>query len=283
MTHATSGMRQGVLVLLLAMVPGSASAQVGRIFVSAEAYVGLSRVVYVGKIVGLERIEYEKPLTSTQKLGKPHRVVFEVGETIRGKEVKRLQLVLSLQNTIYLKYMRDHAVEIMLVGGPTRLNRYPSPVVGIEEQGKRVDGEWYYFRVLDPVKVPKAGDEAVIAAQINKSYDSCRMFTNEFEIVAGKQAILKRVRAFAKKHPKTLSGVMVRVPNEFGRLCGDPNAYCLIRLPVCPETKATLLALKKDPGLILRRIKSRDEKYNRSMLLTAVNKALAVFEEGSDK
>ena len=283
MTRVTSAIRQAVLALLLVLVPCSASAQVGRILVSAETYVGLSRVVYVGKIVGLERIEYKKPLTSTQKLGKPYRLVFQVAETIRGKKVKRLRLVLSLQSTSDLNYLRDHSVEIMLVGGQTRLNRYPGPEIGIEEQGKRVDGDWYYFRVLDPVEVPKSGEEAVIAAQINRSYDSCRMFTNELKIVAGKEAILKRVRAFAKKHPKGLSGVLLWVPNEFGALCGSPNAYCMIRLPVCSETKATLLGVKKDPGLILRRIKSRNEKYNRSTLLTAVNKALAVFREGSGR
>jgi hypothetical protein len=271
------------LALLLAMVPFSASAQIGRIFVSAEAYAGLSRVVYVGKIVGLERMEYEKPLTFTQKLGKPYRLVFEVDGTIRGNGGKRLELVLSLQTTIYLEYMRDHSVKIMLVGGPIRLDTFPGAEVGIEEQGKRLDGQWYQFRVLDPVELPKSGAERAIASQINTNYDSCRMFTDEFEIVVGGQAILKRARAFAKKYPKTLSSVTLRVPNEFGALCGDPNAYCGITLPVCPETKAALVALKDDPGLILRRIKSRDEGYNRSLLLTEVNKALAVFPEGSGK
>ncbi|MCY2967132.1 MAG: hypothetical protein NT069_26425, partial [Planctomycetota bacterium] len=127
--------------LLLASVPVVASAQVGRGFVSAEAYVGVGRVVYVGKILEIRQIDYGKPLTDTQKLGQPYRLVFEVSETIRGDEVKRLELVLSLQNTIYLEYMRDRSVEIMLVGGSTRLDRFPGAEVGIEEQGKRVDDE----------------------------------------------------------------------------------------------------------------------------------------------
>jgi len=270
---------QGVLALLFAMMPFSASAQVGRIFVSAEAYASLSRVVYVGKIVGLERIEYEKPLTFTQKLGKTYRLVFEVGETIRGDEAKRLEIVLSLQSTFYLEYMRDHAVETMLVGGPTRLDSFPRAEVGIEEQGKRVDGEWYQFRVLDPIEAPKPGADVAIASQINRSYDSGRMFTSELEVIVGSKEILKRVRGFARKHPKMLSAVTLWVPNEFGALCGSPNAYCGITLPISPETKATLVALKADPGLILRRIESRDESYNRSQLAAEVNKTLAVFPE----
>ncbi len=145
-----------------------------------------------------------------------------------------------------------------------------------------MDGDWYQFRVLDPIEVPKAGGGAKTASQINSYYDSGRMFTNELEIVMGRMAILHRARAFAMKHPKMLSAVWLRVPNEFGALCGYPNAYCLIRLPVCPGTKKTLAALKDDPGLVLRRIKSRDEDYDRSRLLADADKALAVFsDEGS--
>jgi hypothetical protein len=280
--------------LLLVMAPISASAQVGRVFVSAEAYAGMSRVLYVGKIVELQRIDYNKPLTSTQSIGKPYRLVFEVNETIRGEKLKRLELVLSLQNTIYLDYMRGHALEIMLVGGPTCLDSFPQAEVGIEEHEKRVDGDWYQFRVLDPLQVPKSGVEKAIASQINTYYDSGRMFTAELEVVAGSKEILKHVRDFAKKHPQTLSAVTLRVPNEFGALCGSPNAYCVITLPICPETKATLDALKADPGPILRRIKPRVEEYynrlaaeamqaNRAGLVADADKALAEFSSDGRK
>jgi hypothetical protein len=57
--------------------------------------VGQARIVHVGKIVELEPIEYGKPLTDKEKTGiKPYRLVFEVSETLRGDEVKRLELVL---------------------------------------------------------------------------------------------------------------------------------------------------------------------------------------------
>ena len=62
--------RQGVLTLLLALVPVVASAQVGREFVSVEAYAGRARVVHVGKIVEIKPIEYGKQLTDIQKSGK---------------------------------------------------------------------------------------------------------------------------------------------------------------------------------------------------------------------
>jgi hypothetical protein len=269
------------LGLLLAIAPSSAAGQVGRIFVSAEAYAGVSRVVHVGKIKELLPVDYKaaetRPLTDTQKIGKPHRLVFEVDETIRGDASKQLELVLSLQSTTHLEYMRDHSLGIMLVAGPTRLDSFPRAEVGIEEQGKRVDGDWYQFRVLEQVKVPSERPDAEIAAQLNTYYDEGRMFTSGLEVVAGSKDILKHVRDFTKKHPKSLPAVTLRVPNEFGELCGSPNAYCGITLPICPETKATLLALKAEPGIILRRIRSDNESYYRSLIATEVDKALAAF------
>jgi hypothetical protein len=277
--------RLGVVILLLVSFPAVARAQVGHIFVSVEAYVGLARVVHVGKIVELKRIEYDKPLTETQKIGKPYRLVFEVSETIRGEGVDRLELVVSLQSFHDLQFLREQAVEIMLVAGPNRLDRYP--IFGIEEQGKRVDGERYQFRLLDRLKVAKANDpesdkSVKIASQLNQSYDSCRMFTSELEIVEGRMAILQRARDFAKEHTKLLSGVSLIVPNEFGALVDGPKGYAYwgIMLPICPATKTTLTALKDDPGRILRRIKPEDETYARSRLLEETDKALAKFADG---
>jgi len=181
------------------------------------------------------------------------------------------------------------------VGGLNLLDTEPVwEVVGIEEQGKRVDGQWYQFRLLDPVKVPKSASGAAIASQLNMHYDSCRMFTNELEIVVGREAILARARTFAKENGKMLSAVLLSVPNEFGALCGSPNAYCAIMLPMCPSTRKTLIALKNDPGLVLRRIKSRVENDNRSRLLAEdearrtrllaeTEKALAKFSDGDGK
>jgi hypothetical protein len=283
MADTISRVLRAAFGLLLVLTPLSASAQVGRIFVSTDAYAGVSRIVYVGKIVELKRVDYEQRLTFIQKIGKPHRLVFEVAETIRGDEVRRLELVLSLQSTLCLEYMRDHSLQIMLVGGSTRLDSFPRAEVGIEERGKRADGEWYQFRVLDSVEAPESGAAMAIASQINTSYDSGRMFTGDLQVVASGKEILQRVRDFAKSHPETLSAVTLRVPNEFGALCGSPNAYCGISLPICPETKATLIALKADPGLILRRIESRDESYNRTLLAAEVDKALAQFPEDSGK
>ncbi|MFN0125707.1 MAG: hypothetical protein ACKV19_03350 [Verrucomicrobiales bacterium] len=271
---------QGLLALFLVLVPVEARAQVGREFVTVEAYVGRARVVHLGKILEITQIEYGEPLTDIQKLGKPYRLVFAVSETLRGEEVKSLELVLSLQGAHFLEYMRDHSIEVMLVGGPTRGDSYPDAEIGIEEQGKRVDDERYHFRLLDNVMVPESGGKDSIAAQINRKNDSCRMFTNELRIALGREAILRRARDFAKQHSEILSTVSLRIPNEFGALCGHPNAYCIITLPICPETRTALIALKDDPGLILRRIKSKDEDSNLASVLVGAHKALAAFPVG---
>ncbi|MFN0128598.1 MAG: hypothetical protein ACKV19_18150 [Verrucomicrobiales bacterium] len=243
---------------------------------------GTARVVHVGKIVEIKPIEYGKPLTDNQKSGKPHRLVVAVSETIRGKEVQSFELVLLLDRTEFLEYMRDESIEVMLVGGPTRPgDSYSDAEIGIEEQGKRVDDEGYQFRLLDNVPVPESGGDASMAAQINRRYDCWRMFTNELEIAVGREAILKRARAFAKLYPDILSAVSLRVPNQFGALCGDPNAVTSIALPICPETNTTLVALKEDPGLILRRIKSEHDHSNLVWVLVGAHEALAEFPDGN--
>lgn len=267
------------IAFCLAWLPVSGSAQVGRLFVSAEAYVGSARAIHVGTIVGLEKIEYGKPLTATQKLGKPNRLSFRVSETIRGRDVETLDIVLSLQSTYHLEFLRKHSIGIMLVRAPVSLTRFHGAEIGIEEQGERVDGYWYHFRVLDPVEIPADADGAEAAAQINNSYDSGRMFTHELGIVTGREAILDRVRAFAKRHDKMLPTIYLLVPNGFGALCGSPGAYCGITLPVCAETRKTLVALKADPGSVLRRYKSRDKKRERAWLQDEIEKALAALKK----
>lgn len=270
--------RMAVAVLLLALMPVVAQAQMGRHFGSAEGYAGLARVIHVGKVVEVAVVAYEKPLEGPQKIGKPHRVVMEVGETIRGEAVKKFELVLALQVTAYLEYVRDHTIPVMLVGGPQQMNSFPGWETGIEEQGQPVTGETYQFRVLDAVEVIESGDGAAATVkQINLNYDSGRMFTNELGVVSGDAAILERVRAFSKKHPEALAPVTLKVPNEFGRLVGEPAAYCSILFPMCPETRSALEALRKDPGIILRQVKVPNAERAAEAIVAEAEKVLAEF------
>jgi hypothetical protein len=238
------------LSAVLAMAPVLCLAQTGRGFVSIEGYVGLAREVQVGKIVGIEQTEVSGALQFPQNVGKPYRVTFAVSETIRGDKVKQVDMVLALQVTQYLDYLRAHQVEIMLVAGPNRLDSFPSAEVGIAEQGRRVDGDWYQFRVLEPVSPAGSAKKSQVGAQIDTYYDSGRMFACDLSVIHGRSEILKGARAFARRHREMLRSVWLRVPNAFGARCGDPNAFCGITLPICPETQRTLLALVKNPDLI---------------------------------
>ena len=264
--------------LLCALIaPSIGWAQVGRTYVSVEAYVGLARAVHVGTIVELEQIEYEKPLTGNQELGKPYRLVFQVSETIRGEDIERIELVLALQGTQLLDYMRINSADIMLVAGPNWIGRPLNSEIGIEEQGERLENQRYQFRLLTPLEIPKAEGEDSIASQVNETYDSCRMFTNELEIVEGREMILEKARTFVKAQPEILSAVSIRVPNEFGALCGTPGAYSMITLPKCPSTEKTFTALRDDPNLVLERIEAQleYEDFERTQMLNSIEKALS--------
>jgi hypothetical protein len=61
--------------------------------------------------------------------------------------------------------------------------------------------------------------------------------------------------------------VWLRVPNAFGQLVGYANAFCGIKLPICPETEQTLIALLENPGLILDRIPPQEASTQTAMVV----------------
>jgi len=263
--------------LILALIPVMCSAQTGRVFVSLEAFVGQGRAVHLGTIEELAPIDYAEPLTDTQKLGKPHRLVFKVSGTIKGDRTDRLQCTLSLQRTIHLQYLRKHSVEIMLVAGAERLSGYHTPRVGIEEQGRRVDGQWYHFRLLEPLEIVGSDEDREVARQINLRNDSGRIFTSDLKVIGGREAILERARAFAGKYPERLASVSIRFPKELAERCGDPNAYCYLTLPVCPAVRKTLMSIRDEPDAFFGRIQLREAAFYRKEILKDVRNALAEF------
>ena len=262
-----------LVVTLSLLATMSGFAQRGRGFVSVEGHVGLARIVHVGTIESLKQIEYNKPLQFPLSAGKPYRLLFKVGETIRGPKTKTLELVLDLQRSTDLEFFRDHHTELMLVGGPSMQDE--EAVDGLEEQGKAVESTRYSFRILRRLEESNPKDTQTIEWQINTNLDSGRMFGSDLSVVSSRDGILKRARAFAKKHAEILSSIWLIVPNEFGSLCGYTNAYCGITLPICPETEHTLASLLKNPDRFLRGVKAKDRDNARWSLLVGT---LRVFE-----
>ncbi|MBN9501386.1 MAG: hypothetical protein BGO01_01055 [Armatimonadetes bacterium 55-13] len=269
-------MKLGIGLGLFLVSALSALGQTGRGFVSVEAYVGLARDVRVGRIVSLDKIDGVELRTEEQGWGTPCRVVFEVSETIKGAPAKMLDLVLSPQHYFNLQCMLDNKFEIMLVSGPNRIDHFPMPFPGVEEQGKRVDGDFYQFRVLSSLPKTKPGDRTILE-QLAVYYDEGRMFTLELDVVKGRGAILQRARTFAKKYPKMLRDVWLPVPNPFGELVGDPNAFCGIKLPICSETEQTLLNLLKHPERITQRMNTPNTDSYRDEVVKSSLKALREF------
>lgn len=263
------------MVLLLFLALGTwAFGQRGRAFVSIEAHVGTARSVHIGFVKHLEPIEYVKPKEGFYP-GNPHRVTFTVTETIKGSAVKSLDLILTLQQTHELEYLRDNAIEVMLVATSQYIDEEAE--IGLDGPGSR-----YSFRILQPIRHPRGKPESEwIAKQLNISLDEGRMFDLRLDVISRRDEILKRARAFAEKHPEVLHAHSIHVPNEFGVKCGYTNAYCGITLPLCPESEKFAIQLEKNPSRLLKDVKENVE-YQRKAVIEGLRRFLSQFDAASD-
>jgi hypothetical protein len=249
----------------------SISAQRGRAFVSIEAHVGTASTVHVGFVKQLEPIEYEIPKDGFYP-GKPYRVTFTVSETIKGVSAKSMNLVLCLQHTFNLEYLRDNRIEVMLVGTNQYLDEHAE--IGLERPGMR-----YSFRILQPILFPTSSPSTEwTGQQLNVSQNSGRMFDLNLDVISRRDEILKRARAFAKKHPEVLQADYIGVPNEFAVKCGYTDAYCLITLPLCPESKKLAHKLEKKPDRLLKDVKEADLPMQRKAVMDSIRLFLTHFE-----
>ncbi|MEO8271396.1 MAG: hypothetical protein ABI557_16865 [Aureliella sp.] len=88
------------------------------------------------------------------------------------------------------------------------------------------------------------------------------------------------MQGFRHRMDKARSAVSLRVPNEFGALCGTPNAYSMITFPMCPSTKKTLAVAMDDPSRVMGRVEAQYEDFDRAQMLKSIDKALAIFPDG---
>ncbi|MFZ4508091.1 MAG: hypothetical protein ACOYON_10400 [Fimbriimonas sp.] len=249
--------------------------QRGRAFVSVEAHVGTATGVYVGHVKSLAKIDHEKPNTGFYP-GDPHKVTFEVDETIKGPKAKSLDLILTLQNTFNLTYLRENQVEVMLVASSQYVDEESE--VGLEPLGSR-----YSFRILKPVVHPEGRPETKwIGDQFNISQNAGRMFDINLNVLTSRNQIFRQARAFAKKYPGELKHFYFIVPNEFGVKCGYTNAFCGITLPLCPESQRLMQSLRKDPSRLLRDVKPAELESQRSGVTKSIAQFLSQFELQAD-
>jgi hypothetical protein len=270
-------LRLTILPFLL-ILTAVASAQTGRNFLSIQGAVAFSRAVYVGRIQSMVQIDYKNETGNELPYGKIYRLKYAVTETIRGAETKELDLVMAIQNPWPLKYQLEHHIEsLLLIGNSNRTSVDNDYVTGIEEQGKIIIGDEYHFRTLDRVPAEAKKPEDRDGAQLNITYDSGQMFDVSLKVVKGRNEILKRAREFAHLHREILDGMWFRVPNEFGQQCGYSNAYCGIALPICEETKLSLLNLKKNPNLIVKFIHRDAGAWTKERVLSDIDGMLANY------
>lgn len=265
------------MVLILTAVfaaaaPTPITVQRGRAFISVESHVGSAFLVAVGKVKSFEPVTYKKP-DETFYPGTPYRVSFAVAEFIKGKSVSDLPLILCLQRTETLPFLRDQQTEVMLVGSQ-------EPIDEEAELGLEPTGSHYSFRILRPLPVTeKTSPSHWIADQLNTSMNRGQMFDLNLRVLSRREDILARARSFVKKHPGVLNCGFLSVPNEFGVKCGYTNAYCGISLPLCSETRELAIRLKKDDRWILQDVVAEKRGFAQKTL----QQSLLQFLGGPEK
>lgn len=259
-----------ILSLLLLCAMGIA--QRGRAFITIEAHVGIAHSINLGIITGLEQSDYPFPPDGPY-YGKAYKVTFLVSETIKGPAVKSFSFHLNLQHTTEITYLKQNNIELLLFHS----DRY-SDEEG--EFGPGAPGNYYSFRILEKLK--SDGDRLGTrdtADQLNINLNEGKMFDLNLNVISGRNNILKKARAFAKKHPRIIETDHLMVPNDFAAKIGYPNAYALIVLPICEETRSVLSELEMNPDRLLKAVPKKEREQRRKIFLSDVRRLLARCDE----
>ncbi len=261
--------RQLALSVLAASLLVPAQAQTGRSFDSIEGLVGTSSAAYFGYITSLVPTGEPDPQTATR----PVRVHFEVSERIRGAVVDGLDFVMSSSSReTDLGTACAHHIELMFTIGTQGPNRHSRTLIQLG--GKTVQGQVCYFRYV--AKTPEKLEPVQLSGS---SYDEGRIFDLELKAVQGRDRILAKARAYQRRHPEPTASLWLQLPNPYLRQVGDPNAYGGVLLPVCAETRKTLLRVLQNPEIVLKGVAEKDRAWERRSVIAMGLRSLEPFKD----
>lgn len=255
------------------ITPSSSSVQVGRGIVAVETFVGCSTALYRGRITRFERVE-DRPGFSYVWDGSHYRLEFAAEETIRGDVRKTLNLHVIAGSKYYLSYLATHRVEMVLSVSPHYLATDPKQMEGIDLNRTAEANQRFGLHVLAQLE-DKDPPQASLVRDLNVASDYGRMFGCDLAVVRGRDALLRRMRAFAKKHSEVMEPVLLGLPDGFFDLVSYHNAFGILALPKCPETERTLRAVQKDPSPYLRRYRSKDVVADREQFVREASQTLS--------
>jgi hypothetical protein len=258
-----------VSILIVSVHFACAVAQTGRSFDSIEGLVGVSDVACFGRLSSVEPAGE----LDTKKYSRQFRVRFEITEKIRGEVGKSVEILLNDQfRGHYIQAMHDLKIEVMMTIAkqPSWDATYPLQ----EIDGKKVDDRKVFFRFI--TDLPKDSKHDIFPGYL---VDNGRIFDVNLKPVSGRRQILNCSKAFQKKYPKQLETIWLRLPNDYLRKVGDPNAFGGIELPVCKETRSTILKLLKNPEFVLTDVSKETLFWERKTVLSMSLNALTPFQD----
>lgn len=244
--------------VVLLSIAAITNAQTGRAFDSIEGLVATADMACLGRIVACDP---------------SGKLRIDVTDDIRGVPAKTLELDLDLRHFGRdMEAFRDLRMEVFVTIGGT--DHWYAGLPVREVNGQLRSGQFAYIRSVGAL--PKGDGKPDVNYYL---HEYGRIFDIRLEPVTGRKGIISRARAFHKRYPKPLPTLFLILPNSYLRKVGDPNAYGAVTLPVCPETRATLLRLLKDPEFVLREVKRDTYAWERRHVLCMTLRELEHFRD----
>ncbi len=224
-----------VLVALFCVALGSA--QTGRMFVTVDALVAGSDAVYAGSIKTLEH-------GARDTIGRIQcHVVVLIDETLKGPP--KTELTLDFKTSLPAAFLESLSVpDVKFLWVPNhQMNGY-HPVSNnlMEKMGVWGEGnlpQYLWFR-LYPRDVQRFSD-----------FDT-NVFTADLRVIGTWDDLLKEARSDAKRYPKQRVGFDYYDPSRsVAQMCGDPNAYAAVIVPLAPETETLARRLIEHPEKVV--------------------------------
>lgn len=232
------------------LLAAGAWSQTGRLFPTVDAMVASASGVHVGVLQSAELT----PLTQA-----PWRnrcvAVFNVGSTMKGKSRSKLTIDFTTSlPAAFLETLASKHPSFLLLSYP-RENEVASNLA--HKMGSQDALPTVWFRLFE--------------ADTERYQDwDHNVFTSDLRVISSFADLVKESQRAVKAYPgHEYKLTYFTPPNSVSRMCGDPNAYAAVTVPVAPQTEAIAKRMIQRPSQVVSGAARKSRKLYRKPTLTA--------------